>query len=331
MPTAMLLKKISQLITKRYALHANKGFTMVELLVAIGILGALSGGAIIAVNPVGQYNRAYDAQRQRDLSEIKKTLDLYYHDKNCYPGLTSDFATALNSGGEWKDVSTNVVYMKKIPKDPDGTAYKYMTDPVTTSTCPQWGVVFAKLIAASSNVCPLDNLGNANCFPAGYSDVGNKWACVTMGYTNCKVLASGGGLVNFPTPTPLTSTPTPTQTPVAAAGTFDVLMNSLPTFTTGELSPYLPSTTSTPVSLQINVQDLDANGTVAGHITSVKATVSTDTKITTYDMTMSSGTDTNGLWQKTFTTDDTINSNYKITLEAQDDAAHSSSVTISVK
>lgn len=328
MPTAILLKKITKLLTTHYSLFTKDGFTMVELLVAIGILGALAGGAIIAVNPVGQYNKAYDAQRQRDLSEIRKALDLYYHDKNCYPGLTA-FADVLNSGSEWKDGTT--VYMKKVPKDPDGTAYLYRTDPITIA-CPQWGVVFAKLVVASTNICALDNLGNPNCFPNGYSDAGNKWACVTMGYTNCKNLAAGGSLVTFPTPTPTTSAPTPTSIP-AVAGTFDVLMNSLPTFTTGELTPYSASLGNT-VNFSINVQDLDSNLVQQGNITTVTATVSTDTKVSntlTMNCVLTNATLSEKKCTTSWTLSDTTNANYKITVEARDDNGHSSSVTISVK
>lgn len=312
----------------------NKGFTLVELLVAVAVLASLAGGTVIALNPVGQLNKANDAKRQKDLSQIREALEVFYHDKSCYPKISdtgaTDFMTALTNGGEWSQNSSQTVYMKKVPKDPNGSPYYYKTD--TTSNCPQWAVVFAQLNNPSLSACTLDK---ATCFPGG--TISGNWACSTIGYTDCKLLAAGtlGPTGTVSTPTPTTTTgglPTPTPIP----GSFDVLMNSVPQFTSGILSPYSPSTSAEPVSLSVKVQDLDANGNVLGHIQTVKATVATDTKLTTYTMirdTGAGGDDTNGTWKLAtpFTTADTINNNYKITLEASDDAAHSSLVTISVK
>ncbi len=317
-----------------FKLFTREGFTLVELLVAIAVLASLAGGTIIAINPAGQFNKANDAKRQKDLSQIKQALEVFYHDKSCYPKVgdtgATDFMTALTNGGEWSQNSGATVYMKKVPRDPNGSPYYYITD--TASTCPQWAVVFAQLNNTSLSACNLDK---ATCFPGG--TITGNWACSTVGYTNCKLLAAGTlGPTGVPNATPTTQVGVTLPTPTSIPGSFDVLMNSVPQFTSGLLSPYTPATSSDPVSLSVKVQDLDANGNVLGHIQTVKATVSTDTKLTTYTLvrdTSAGGDDTNGTWKlgTPFTTGDTIASNYKITLEAADDAAHSSQVTISVK
>src|SRR3989338_3004603 len=87
-----------------------------------------------------QINKANDSKRQAAIGQIKNALDLYYHDKNCYPAAGSAFTTALAAGTTWTEGST--VYIKKVPLDDAGHAYKYI---VETGTCPQWSVVFAKL------------------------------------------------------------------------------------------------------------------------------------------------------------------------------------------
>lgn len=281
----MLFKNLFKLSPKPYPLSLNHGFTLVEILIAISVLAALVGGLIIAINPSEQREKSLDSSRQKDISEIKKALDLYYHDKNCYPTQTA-FDAILSSGGEWSEQTGNVVYMKKVPKDPKGTAYFYKTDVIAKPTCPQWAVVFAGLSKANTMTatCSLDR---ATCFPGG--TLTGNWACATAGYTDCKLLA-GTSIATIPDPesTPTTAPGVPTPTP-AVLGSFDVLMNSLPQFTTGILTPYEPATITDPVNLQINVQDLDSSGNALGNITSVKATVSTDTKIKTYNLIPDSG------------------------------------------
>lgn len=50
----------------------QKGFTLLELLIVIGIIAILSGIVLIAVNPKRQFAQANDAERK---IEIKKMLD----------------------------------------------------------------------------------------------------------------------------------------------------------------------------------------------------------------------------------------------------------------
>lgn len=53
----------------------QQGFTLVELLVVIGILGILMAITIVAINPVQQFQNARNAQRQSDVTTI---LDAIY-------------------------------------------------------------------------------------------------------------------------------------------------------------------------------------------------------------------------------------------------------------
>jgi prepilin-type N-terminal cleavage/methylation domain-containing protein len=61
----------------------NKGFTLVELLVTIGILATLM--AILLPNFMGARERAKDAQKMQDLSAMKDALRMYYNDYQSYP------------------------------------------------------------------------------------------------------------------------------------------------------------------------------------------------------------------------------------------------------
>lgn len=92
---------------KSFSNRSKSGFTLVELLVVMGVLGVLVSSAIILINPKAQIDRAHDAQRKSDLSTIQKGLELYYDDFRSYP-TTADFEAELKNKG----------YLKEVPKDP---------------------------------------------------------------------------------------------------------------------------------------------------------------------------------------------------------------------
>jgi len=60
---------------KKYLKTNQTGFTLVELLIVIGILAVLMAITIIAINPVQQLQNARNSQRQSDVSSI---LDAFY-------------------------------------------------------------------------------------------------------------------------------------------------------------------------------------------------------------------------------------------------------------
>ncbi len=61
----------------------KKGFTLVELLVSISIIGILT--AIVLPNFMGARERAKDSQKVGDLNAMKNALRLYYNDRQAYP------------------------------------------------------------------------------------------------------------------------------------------------------------------------------------------------------------------------------------------------------
>lgn len=70
-----------------------KGFTLVELLIVIVVLGILISISIVAYN--GIQARARDSRRHNDISEIAKGLEVYYSVNHKYP--TSGGATIINN------------------------------------------------------------------------------------------------------------------------------------------------------------------------------------------------------------------------------------------
>jgi len=104
--------------------NLNKGFTLVELIVVIGILSILAVVGLVAINPLVQFQKANDSRRKSDLSQLQKALETYYQDNGSYP-LSSITAplykitvpgqttpTTVDWGKAWQP------YMNLVPKDP---------------------------------------------------------------------------------------------------------------------------------------------------------------------------------------------------------------------
>lgn len=108
---------------------SKSGFTLVELLVVIGVI------AIIMVaffpNFMGVRQRARDNQRKSDLKQIQNAMELYKLDQaNPQYAPTGAFAPAL-CGQCWTSQNGcgGNVYMKKFPCDPlNPTPYIYRLD-----------------------------------------------------------------------------------------------------------------------------------------------------------------------------------------------------------
>ena len=59
------------------------GFTIVELLIVIVVIGILAAITIVAYNGIQQRGR--DSQRLSDVKTIAKALELYYADEGRFP------------------------------------------------------------------------------------------------------------------------------------------------------------------------------------------------------------------------------------------------------
>ena len=98
------------------------GFTLLELLVVIFIIGVLSTMAIVALQSARKSAR--DAKRVSDIRQMQTALELYFHDWQEYP-------SSMTAGGPLSTGTPEVTYMYIIPSGPtpaDGScsaAYSY--------------------------------------------------------------------------------------------------------------------------------------------------------------------------------------------------------------
>lgn len=105
--------------------RGGAGFTLVELLIVIAIIGILS--TVLMVNFVGIRERARDAKRKSDLRQMQAALELYRTDNGAYP------IGSLNCGSPLEVGSKR--YMTKIPSDPlTASCYTYTSGDGVTYT-----------------------------------------------------------------------------------------------------------------------------------------------------------------------------------------------------
>ena len=100
----------------------KKGFSLIELLVVIGIMGTLI--TILLPNFIGARQRGQDARRKLDLEQIRSGLEQYRSVNGSYPAVLS----TLTSG---------TVYISTLPTDPlssSGYSYQYTSLPAGCTT-----------------------------------------------------------------------------------------------------------------------------------------------------------------------------------------------------
>ena len=104
--------------------RASRGFTLVEIMVVVVIIGILA--VLVVPRVVGRSDDARIAAAKHDVATIQQSLKLYRLDNGRYPtneqGLQA--LVAKPQGGpvpsNWRQ------YLDKLPKDPWGKDYQYL-------------------------------------------------------------------------------------------------------------------------------------------------------------------------------------------------------------
>ena len=96
--------------------YNQSGFTMIELLIVIAILGILAVAVLSAINPIEQINRSRDTGSRSDAEQLISAIDRYYAFNGYYPWQTgADDLTNVDLA--WTKFDTTLL------KDSGGTCF----------------------------------------------------------------------------------------------------------------------------------------------------------------------------------------------------------------
>lgn len=117
--------------------HKSAGFTLVELLVVIGIISLI--GSIALVNVVKVRKQARDTKRMADIRQINTAIQIYIIDNGHAPYLGDPINCTASAGftngtncqaydsdlATWQLLATDLqLYLAGLPKDPCGQSCK---------------------------------------------------------------------------------------------------------------------------------------------------------------------------------------------------------------
>lgn len=101
----------------------SAGFTMIELLIVIAILGILAVAVLSAINPVEQINRGRDTGNRSDAEQLISAIDRFQAFQGFYPwtvgaGETFDLATQEVRSDWLVDGTTDCSVLERLGSEP---------------------------------------------------------------------------------------------------------------------------------------------------------------------------------------------------------------------
>ena len=104
----------------------KKGFTLVELLVVISIIGLLSSIVLTSVNSARA--KARDARKMADFRAISTALQLFFDSTGRMPGNGLGCCGATEGNGHYENSMQELVtagFLSVVPKSPGGGLYSW--------------------------------------------------------------------------------------------------------------------------------------------------------------------------------------------------------------
>jgi len=106
--------------------NRQKGFTLIELMAVIVILGILT--TIVAINVSPFLNRANLEKARADIAQVEKALETYRFQHYVYPSTNQGLESLITppDGLRNKNLYPSNGYLSNLPQDPWGNEYLYL-------------------------------------------------------------------------------------------------------------------------------------------------------------------------------------------------------------
>ncbi len=116
------------MLRSRYSTKKAQGFTLIEVMVVVVILGILA--AVVIPKFMSRPEQARIVKAKQDILAIQSALDLYKLDNGYYPSTDQGLQALVSKPTSdpmprnWKSDG----YLQQVPMDPWGQTYQYIND-----------------------------------------------------------------------------------------------------------------------------------------------------------------------------------------------------------
>jgi len=117
---------MSQTDTARRARSSEAGFTLIELMVVIVIIGLLA--TVVVINVLPSQDRAMIEKARADIATLEQAIEMYRLDMLAYPTTDQGLEALVSapSGLNRPERYRPGGYVRRLPEDPWGNPYQYV-------------------------------------------------------------------------------------------------------------------------------------------------------------------------------------------------------------